>query len=174
MNMRMPVFIIHPSSFSSPFRLPSRGTVLIAVSVTNRQKGMSIDRRRMRRTVRRIVCDAEIAEARISVAVVDDPTIGKLHGQFLNDPSPTDVLSFVLERSPSALEGEVVVSADTARRCGPRYRCSAEEELMRYVIHGTLHLVGYDDRTPKQRAAMRKIERKYLNAEGATQTRSTR
>ena len=71
------------------------------------------------------------------------------------------MLSFVLERSPQALEGEVVVSADTARAVRPAYGCTAEEELLRYVIHGTLHLVGYDDTTPQKRAVMRKKE-EYL------------
>jgi len=94
--------------------------------------------------------------------VVDDPTIAKLHQQFLDDPEPTDVLSFVLERSEQSLEGEVVASADTARTCAPRYRSTPEEELLLYVIHGTLHLVGYDDTTPRQRAVIRKKEMEYL------------
>jgi probable rRNA maturation factor len=135
---------------------------LITIAITNRQKTLPIDRRRMRRVVRQILKDAEIAEARISIAIVDDATIAKLHEQFLDDPGPTDVLSFVLEQSPQMLEGEVVASADTAVAYAPTYKCSAEEELLRYVIHGSLHLVGYDDTTPKKRAVMRKMESKYL------------
>lgn len=106
--------------------------------------------------------DADITDANISVAVVDDATIGRLHGQFLNDPSPTDVLSFTLERSPDYLEGEVVLSADTARANAARYRSTAEREALLYAIHGTLHLVGYDDATPSDRARMRRQEKKYL------------
>jgi probable rRNA maturation factor len=106
--------------------------------------------------------DAEIAAASISLAIVDDPTIARLHQQFLADPEPTDVLSFVLESSAEMLEGEVVVSADTARACAPRYGCTPAEELLRYVVHGTLHLVGYDDTTPQKRAVMRKREKQYM------------
>jgi probable rRNA maturation factor len=141
---------------------------LIKISITNCQKTLPIDRRRMRRAVQNIVRDAEITEAQISVAVVDDPTIAQLHQTYLNDPDPTDVLSFVLERTPEILEGEVIVSADTAVTSAPRYRCQADEELLRYVIHGTLHLVGYDDATPRQRAVMRKLERQYLDGGDAT------
>ena len=94
--------------------------------------------------------------------MVDDATIARLHGEFLGDPEPTDVLSFVLERSPQALEGEVVVSADTAGANAIRYHCTAEEELLLYVIHGMLHLVGHDDATPRKRARMRRREREYL------------
>jgi probable rRNA maturation factor len=135
---------------------------LISVTITNRQRTLSIDRRRIRRVVQAIVRSAEIADAQISVAVVDDATIARLHDEFLNDPTPTDVLSFVLERSPGMLEGEVVVSADTARSSASDYGCTADHELLLYVVHGTLHLVGYDDATPRKRAAMRKQERKYL------------
>ena len=118
----------------------------------------------MRRAVLAIVRDAEISEAQISVAVVDDPTIAELHKKYLGDPDPTDVLSFVLEQSFGVLEGEVIVSAETALASAPRYGCTADDELLRYVIHGTLHLVGYDDTTPPGRAVMRKQEKKYLLA----------
>lgn len=114
--------------------------------------------------------DAGISEARIGVAIVDDPAIAKLHAEYLNDPEPTDVLSFVLERSAGVLEGEVVVSADTAKTCAPGYGCTADEELLRYVVHGTLHLVGYDDLTPKDRAVMRKKENAYLAEAPADET----
>ena len=136
---------------------------MIAISITNCQKTLPVDRQRVRRAVRAILKDARVTEARISVAVVDDPTIAGLHQQFLNDPEPTDVLSFLLEQAPPALEGEVVVSADTARTCGPRHGCSADEELLRYVVHGTLHLAGYEDSTPKKRAAMQRREEEYLS-----------
>jgi len=115
----------------------------------------------MRQAVLAILRDADIRAAQISIALVDDPTIAKLHEEFLNDPEPTDVLSFVLEQSEGVLEGEVVASADTAAANARRYRCTPEEELLRYVIHGTLHLVGYDDVTPQKRAVMRKKENQY-------------
>ena len=133
------------------------------MTIANRQRKLPVDRRRMRRAVEQIVRDAEITAAQISVAIVDDPTIARLHQQFLNDPEPTDVLSFVLERSPEALEGEVVVSAETAQSCAPRYGCTAADELLRYVVHGTLHLVGYDDTTARKRAIMKKREGEYLS-----------
>jgi len=141
---------------------------VIVIHITNRQKTLPVDRRRMRRAVLAILRDAEISEAKISVAIVDDQTIANLHRQFLGDPEPTDVLSFVLERSEQSLEGEVVASADTARTCAPKYKSTPEEELLLYVIHGTLHLAGYDDATPRQRAVMRGRERKYLREGSGT------
>jgi len=136
---------------------------LIAIAITNRQKTLPIDRRAMRRVIREILRDAGAVEARVGVAVVDDPAIAALHEEYLGDPEPTDVLSFLLEQSPRALEGEIVVSADTAKSSAARYRHSAGRELLLYVIHGALHLVGYDDATPSDRKTMRKLERKYLS-----------
>jgi probable rRNA maturation factor len=128
----------------------------------------------MRRVVQTILRDAGIADGRIGVAVVDDATIAKLHNEYLNDPEPTDVLSFALDRSPGYLEGEVIVSADTAIAAAPRFKNSAANELLLYVIHGTLHLVGYDDATPKKRATMRRQEKNYLAMEITTEKRRTR
>jgi probable rRNA maturation factor len=109
-----------------------------------------------------ILRDEAISQAEISIAVVDDSTIAALHKEFLDDPTPTDVLSFVLENSPGLLEGEVVASADTAKSYSKKYDWPAENELLLYVIHGTLHLVGYDDVTPKKRKKMREKETEYL------------
>jgi probable rRNA maturation factor len=136
---------------------------MLTLRILNRQKTLPLDRRRLRRAIRAIVQDAKIPEARINLAVVDDPAIAALHQRYMDDPDPTDVLSFVLERTDRCLEGEVVVSADTARSNAVRYRSTPEEELLLYTIHGSLHLVGYDDTTPRKRAVMRKMEKKYLS-----------
>ena len=112
----------------------------------------------MKKVVRLILNEAKIESAEIGIAVVDDPTITKVHAEFLGDDSPTDVISFMLDYSPSRLEGEVVASAETAIARAPEFDWSPEEELLLYVIHGVLHLVGYDDTTPKARKTMRKME----------------
>ena len=134
---------------------------MIAIHVVNEQT-LPLDETPLRRAVRMILGDASIGEATVSVAIVDDPTIHQLNRQFLNHDEATDVLSFVLQREENRLEGEVVASAETAQRCAHRFGWSPADELLLYVIHGTLHLVGYDDQTPEQRAAMREQERAYL------------
>jgi probable rRNA maturation factor len=138
------------------------GVVTISIRIANRQKTLPVDRRRIRRVISAVLRDAGVSDAQISIAVVDDSTIAGLHGQFLDDPEPTDVLSFLLERSDCYLEGEVIASADTAKACAATYRSTPADELLRYLVHGTLHLVGRDDATPRQRTAMRNKERKYL------------
>ena len=136
---------------------------MIAIRIANRQTKLKIDRRRIRRAIRAVLDDAGVADAELSVALVDDAAMAALHAEFLGDPGTTDVLSFAFERPPRRLDGEVVASAETAARSAPRFRCTAAEELLRYVIHGTLHLVGCDDATPSLRNQMRRKERAYID-----------
>ncbi len=135
---------------------------MIRVFITNLQRDVPIDRRRLRRAVRMVLHDAGITEATMSVAVVDDPTICDLHRRHLGLDEPTDVLSFPLDEGKGAFEGEVVVGAGTAKRQAQRYGWAPADELLLYVLHGVLHLVGHDDRTRAQRAAMRACEGRYL------------
>ncbi|MGA2062362.1 MAG: rRNA maturation RNase YbeY [Thermoguttaceae bacterium] len=139
---------------------------MLSITITNAQSQLPVDKKRLRRAVRMILKAESIERATIEVAVVDDRTIAELHQRYLDDPSPTDVLSFVLERSPKYIEGEIVVSADTAAASAPNYNWTAGDELLLYVIHGTLHLVGYDDTTPKKRSKMRGKEGEYLTRFG--------
>ena len=91
---------------------------MLSIAVHNQQSRLRVDKRLFKQAVRLILEDAGIETGEISVAVVDDPTIARVHGEFLGDDSPTDVISFVFDSSPGRLEGEVVASADTAMaRC---------------------------------------------------------
>jgi probable rRNA maturation factor len=135
---------------------------VLRINITNEQSILRIDRRRIRSAVRAILKDNGVHSAVVGIAVIDDEAISCLHRQYLQNPDPTDVLSFQLESADAHLEGEVVVSSETALATARRMGLQADEELLLYVIHGTLHLVGYDDRAPKERAAMRRQERFYL------------
>jgi rRNA maturation RNase YbeY len=84
-----------------------------------------------------------------------------LNRRFLSHDYVTDVLSFDLEGG-KMLEGEVYVNLDRARQQAQEYGVAFGNEVARLVIHGTLHLVGYDDRRPKDVRAMRSQEEKHL------------
>lgn len=136
---------------------------MIRIDIANRQKLLPVDRRLLRRAVRAVLAEADVENAEISVAVVDDATIRRLHQRYLGQDCPTDVLSFVFDSREDRLEGEVIVSAETARSAAPRYRHAPAEELLLYVVHGTLHLLGWRDDTPPARAAMSRRQRKIVN-----------
>ena len=121
-----------------------------------------LDEAQARGVITSILNDAGVRRGSISVAVVDDPIIHELNRRYLEHDYPTDVLSFVLEREGDLLDGEVVVSADTARRTAARLGWPAEHELLLYIVHGTLHLAGYDDLAPESKSQMRQQERRVL------------
>lgn len=135
---------------------------MLSIEFSNRQQSLKLDEPRARRVLEAVLRDGGVSEGEISVAVVDDPTIHQLNRQFLEHDYPTDVLSFVLAREGARLEGEVIASADTALRTAERLQWPAEDELLLYLVHGTLHLVGHDDATPEARGAMRAQEQHYL------------
>jgi probable rRNA maturation factor len=141
---------------------------MLAIDLVNQQGHVKINRRRLTAAVRAVLREAGVRDARVSVAVVDDPAIHALNRRFLGHDYPTDVLSFPLERSDGRLEGEIVVSAETAVAQAARFGWPAAHELLLYVVHGALHLVGYEDATPRQRTAMRDGERAHLGRMGLT------
>jgi probable rRNA maturation factor len=125
-----------------------------------------VDDAALRRAVTSVLTGEAIASATISVAVVDDPTMRELNRRYLSHDYNTDVLSFLLEESDGQLDGEVIVSADTAIIRAKEFAWSAEDELLLYVIHGTLHLTGYDDHSDADRGCMRRKEMQYLEELG--------
>ena len=111
-----------------------------------------------------------------SLAVVTEQAVADLHETWLGIPGPTDVLSFNLSSPEYAqpshhgkrhgIHGEIIASAETAAREARVYSWSPEHELSYYLIHGLLHLVGYDDQTPSERISMRRKERSVMKAIG--------
>ena len=97
----------------------------------------------------------------LSLVFLDDATLARLHGQFLNDPSSTDVITF--EGDPTlGTAGEICVSADTAAAYAKKHRHSFSTELTLYVVHGWLHLAGYDDLQPAKKRVMRRAEARAM------------
>ena len=90
----------------------------------------------------------------IGMVLVSDRRIAALHDEFMSDPSPTDVITF--------LHGEIVISAETARREAGRRGLRVPEEIARYAVHGLLHLAGWSDADAGAAADMRAMQEKIL------------
>ena len=101
-----------------------------------------------------------IASARLQYVIVDDKIIHDINREFLGHDYPTDVITFPLDED--VLEAEIYISAETARRQAREYRVSVAAECARLAIHAVLHLTGYDDRSGKDRKAMKTREDYYL------------
>ena len=100
-------------------------------------------------------------DGELSLAFMTDAKLAKLHGDFLDDPTTTDVITF--EGQPEfGVAGEVCVSADTAAAYAKEHKRDFSEELTLYVVHGWLHLAGYDDLVPVKKRRMRAAEARAL------------
>lgn len=121
-----------------------------------------IDADRIESAVRLAFAESPYRWVEVSVAVVDDELIHDLNRQFLDHDYPTDVLSFTLEDEPPRLEGEIIVSLDTAIRHAAEVGWSASDELLLYVAHGALHLAGFRDKNLNDSARMHTAEAALL------------
>jgi probable rRNA maturation factor len=109
-----------------------------------------------------ILRDFQVGSAEISIAIVDDGAIRAYNRQYLAHDYETDVLSFLLDETEDSLVGQLIISADTAARVAGEIGVEMEQELLLYVIHGTLHLVGLDDTDTQSACEMRNEEQTYL------------
>ena len=150
----------------------------LALDITDQQSLLAVDHDRLRAAIARVLNAEQIFSAEISLALVDDAQIHRVNREFLGHDYATDVISFVLndeaspldeehssrlaESAPRRLEGELIVSTETALREAAAHGWTPADELLLYVVHGLLHLCGYDDLTDEARPVMRAREREVL------------
>jgi probable rRNA maturation factor len=135
----------------------------VTVLVNQRCRLFPFSQARLKEMLARVLTDHG-CRGTLSVALVNDRAIRRVHRQFLGKDTATDVISFPLDDGlpGSDLFGELVISVETARREARARRLRPEDELLLYAIHGALHLAGYDDTTPAKRRRMRRKEAFYL------------
>ncbi len=143
----------------------------LTIEINVEHQRHAVDSTRLKKAVRHVLKDTGIRLAEISIAIVSDERMHELNRQYLQHDYPTDVLSFVLGRDERgrSLDGEIIASSDYAAREAAGYGWTTQDELLLYVIHGCLHLVGYDDTTSQGQAEMRAAEAKYLREFGLEQ-----
>jgi probable rRNA maturation factor len=137
------------------------------VSIADQQEAIAIDRRRLREIVAAVLDGEGKTDSEISLAFVDNSTIHRLNLRYLQHDEPTDVLSFPLsDPSATRLSGELVIGAEVARAQADERGHDVQVEVALYVIHGLLHLCGYDDKDDAAEKHMRERERHYLRQLG--------
>lgn len=155
-----------------------------SVAIANRHPRLRLDRRAVARVIHTLDTHAKdivrptrrgnsgpqpVPDGELSLVFLTDTALAQLHGDFLADPSTTDVITF--EGAPElGTAGEICVSADTAASYAREHGRDFHTELTLYVVHGWLHLAGHDDLQPVKKRAMRRAEARamrVLQAEGA-------
>lgn len=134
-----------------------------------------LPRRLLSQVARQVLKGENRTGETVTIIVVDDPYIRRLNRTYRNLDRATDVLSFGLadeQISSDFLLGELYVSLDRAREQAARFQVSLEEELRRLVVHGCLHLLGYDHHRARDRVIMRAKEAVYLTPRSIQENRS--
>jgi probable rRNA maturation factor len=159
------------------------------IEVSNLQSHVRIAARQLLKIVRAVLAAEQVASATLSVVLADNATVRRVNRDFLQHDYDTDVLSFLFESTPAPasegrpirsahrshgrhLDGEVLASAEMAAQTAGRFGWSARDELTLYLVHGLLHLCGYDDVSPQERRIMRGRERSILTDLGISAPRS--
>ena len=139
-------------------------TTMASISVRNAQRRVRVELKSLREFALRALshCSAQALPAGISptkhsalhVVLISDARMAALHKKFMNIDGPTDVLTFQ--------HGEIFISVETAQQNAARFHTSLEHELRLYLVHGLLHLHGFDDTSAHKAAVMSKLQRQIV------------
>lgn len=122
-----------------------------------------LEARRLSQTLNEVWRDHAAAATHLEVNFVDEHTIAELHRNFLQNASSTDVITFDLGVTPASERiAAIAICVPVAKRYAERYRVPLWEELQRLVVHGALHLLGFDDHTAVKKRRMRYYENRIL------------
>lgn len=137
------------------------------INVFNEQTALVIANSLIRRVVKHVLTEEKVICDEVNIYFVDIPFISKLHAEFFNDPSPTDCISFPIDdceekNGQKRLLGEVFVCPATAIAYAKKTGKDPFTETILYIVHGLLHLIGYDDLEPKAKARMRRAEARHM------------
>ena len=137
------------------------------INIYNSQKSLKISKKAIQKQVIEILTFEKVNCDELSLYFVTEKEIQKLHKKYFNDPSSTDCISFPIdnpkEKNHYCFLGEIFVCTDTAIKYGIDNNISPYDETTLYIIHGILHLLGYDDISEKDKTTMRKKEKKCMN-----------
>ncbi len=138
------------------------------LSIQQVHPSRQLDEEALERLIRHVI-EAEHGDlVHLSVVLTDHETVRSLNVSYLDHDYDTDVLSFSLRDAPDnddqIVEGEIYIDLDTAAERHEEFDASFAEEAHRYVVHGLLHLLGYDDQTSAGQETMRALEDQYLEA----------
>jgi probable rRNA maturation factor len=134
-----------------------------AVRIADLQGEIRLPAAFLKKLALRVMARERLRAGELSIAFVDRASMRKLNRRYLRHDFDTDVLAFPLE---DPLVGELIVSTGFARREAERRGIPVKEEVARYVVHGILHLAGYDDHDPADKARMWKRQESHLTASG--------
>jgi probable rRNA maturation factor len=141
------------------------------VTITSRQRARKINRRLLKQITAALLADLKIEKIELDIHLVATPEMTHLNEKFLRHAGSTDVITFDYsvpgDQTPDArrqLHGEIFVCVDEAVLQARKFGTSWQSETVRYIIHGILHLLGFDDSSAADRRKMKREENRRLRA----------
>jgi probable rRNA maturation factor len=141
--------------------------ISVNVYSINQQSALQISQRAVQRLAKHVIGLEGREYDEVAINFVDVPAICKLHEQYFNDPTPTDCISFPmddLDELGYRVMGEIFVCPEVAIKYAESKHADPYDEISLYVVHGLLHLMGYDDIKIKDRKEMRKAEERHMSS----------
>lgn len=138
---------------------------MINVFITNRQSSLRVSEQAISQIIHTTLKEEEKEFDEVSIYLVDTKEISELHARYFNDPSVTDCISFPMDKHNEKgyrMLGDVFVCPQTALNYCKKNSGDPYKELSLYIIHGILHLLGYNDIDDKDRKIMRFAEKRIL------------
>lgn len=141
---------------------------MIRLSAKNVAKCYFLNKKKLERIVAFILQTVGVNDAELSIVFTTDSKIKRLNLLYRKQNRPTDVLAFSMRegkrlKRDSSILGDIVISVDRARKQAKKFNSSFKKEIHLYIIHGLLHLVGYDDRSSLSKKRMCEKETELLN-----------
>lgn len=118
------------------------------------------------RALRQVFAGEQVDVGSVTLILCDHETVLELNKTYLQHDYETDVLAFSYSEPGEPLDGEIYVDLDTAAERHEEFAATFEQEVLRYTVHGALHLAGHHDDDPEAKDQMRTLEDRYLAAAG--------
>ena len=116
----------------------------------------------IKKILKNLFKNQKISEAKVSIILSNKFLLNKLKKNYFNIDQFTDVIAFNLEDENESIDGEIYISIDDVLNNADKYEQSFNLEFKRVLIHGALHLLGFEDNTDEKKSIMTKLENKYM------------
>lgn len=123
----------------------------------------NLDKKRVHNLINSLKLELQFTIQSLYINFIDSEKIREINKEYLKHNYSTDVISFNYSGSNNELDGEIFISLDDAAGFAEKYKVSLNSELKRLVIHGILHLIGFNDNNKSNRSKMKKMENSLLN-----------
>jgi probable rRNA maturation factor len=135
------------------------------IAITNRVRaGRKLDLQLLEKITAAVLVELKIKEAEFGIVLVSTKEMASMNEKFLGHEGPTDVITFDYSEKRKQLHGEVFVCPEVAEKQAKEFGTSRQAEVVRYVVHGILHLMGHDDVRPAARKKMKREEGRLVRA----------